>query len=121
MQADPYVRVILTFIALCLLVLVARGLGVGEPEAPPAAESGLWQLQLVRTGLGGPPTLLRMNTSTGEVWHLRFGGNQAWSLVGAAEDEAEEPPAASAPPAPAAPPAGTPPQPPPAPQAVPQP
>ena len=115
MQADPYTRAILTFIALCLLVIVARGVGVGEPEAPPpgsGAERGPWTLQMVRTGLGGPPTLLRLNSVTGEVWHLRFGANEDWALVGKATEAAPEPAAA---PAPATPPAQA------SPQAAPQP
>ena len=118
MQADPYSRAILTFIALCLLVIVARGLRVGEPEVPPpdpGAERGPWTLQMVRTGLGGPPTLLRLNSVTGEVWHLRFGANQEWALVGEVKEAAPEPAAA---PAPATPPAQVPQD---APQAPPQP
>jgi hypothetical protein len=116
MQADPYTRAILTFIALCLLVIVARGIGAGEPEAPPppAAESGPWTLQMMRTGLGGPPTLLRLNTATGEVWSLRVGANQEWARMGEVTEAAEAP--AAAPPAPPA----TPP-PAPAPEAAPEP
>jgi hypothetical protein len=118
MQADPYTRAILTFIALCLLVIVARGMGVGEPEAPPPAAAvgqGPWMLQMARAGLGGPPTLLRMNTVTGEVWHLRFGSNQEWALMGEVTEAAPEPAAA---PAPATPPVQAPQD---APQAPPQP
>ena len=84
MQADPYTRAILTFIALCLLVIVARGVGVGASEAPPpdaGAERGPWTLQMVRTGLGGRPTLVRLNSITGEVWHLRFGANALWAFL----------------------------------------
>ncbi len=135
MQADPYTRAILTFIALCLLVLVARGFGVGEPEAPPpdpAADRGRFTLQMVRTGLGGPPTLVRFNTATGEVWQLRLGANQEWALEGVVKEEAPAPAAVAPTPAPAA--VAPPPAPPapaapsapaepsaPAPQATPQP
>jgi hypothetical protein len=127
MQADPYTRAILTFIALCLLLLVARGFGVGEPEAPPpdpATERGRWTLQMMRTGLGGPPTLVRFNTATGEVWQLRLGANQEWALEGVVKEAARyrsAPPAPPSPPSPADPSAGAPQAAPPAPQAAPQP
>jgi hypothetical protein len=115
MQSDPYVRAILTIIALCLLVLVAQGYGLGREEPAPAPVQGQWSLQMMRTGLGGAPTLLRMNTATGELWHTKFGANQEWALVGGAEEETvPEPPAPPPAPAPEAPPA-------PAPEAPPQP
>jgi len=116
MQSDPYVRAILTFIALCLLVLVAQGYGLRreEPEPEPAEGRGQWTLQMVRTGLGGPPTLLRVNTASGEVWHTRLGANQDWALVGVAKQEAAEPAPPAPPPAPAQPAA-------PAPEAPPEP
>jgi hypothetical protein len=118
MQADPYTRAILTFIALCLLVLVARGFGVGAPEAPPdpAAERGPWTLQMVRMGLGGGPTLVRFNTVTGEVWHLRLGANEEWALEGVVKEQAPAPAAAAPPPAPPAPAEPSAPAPPAAPQ-----
>lgn len=124
MQADPYTRAMLTFIALALLVLVAQGFGLGESEEPepdPAQARGAWSLQMLRTGLGGPPTLVRLNTATGEVWQTKLGANQDWTIVGLAEEEEDAPaePAADAAPAQASPPAGIPPVPPP--EAPPQP
>jgi hypothetical protein len=106
MQSDPYARAILTFIALCLLVLVAQGLGLGEREEPELAEGrGQWSLQIIRTGLGGPPTLLRMNTATGEVSQTRLGASEGWTLVGVPKEAGAAPAAApegaAAPPAPA--------------------
>ena len=121
MQSDPYVRAILTVIALCLIVLVAQGYGLGREEPEPAPPEGLWQLQVVRTGLGGPPTLLRLNTATGETWHVRFGSNQEWVLMGVPkEDAAPAQPAPPPAPAPEPEPAATP-EPPSAPEAPPQP
>ena len=112
MQSDPYSRAILTFIALCLLVLVAQGFGVvrmePEPEPDPAAGRGQWTLQMMRTGLGGPPSLLRLNTATGEVWQTKFGANQDWALVGVVMEEAAAPAPPAPPPAPAQPPATAP-------------
>jgi len=110
MQSDSYTRAMLTFIALGLLVLVAQGFGVGEreePEPDPAQARGAWSLQMLRTGLGGPPTLVRLNTATGEVWQTKLGANQDWTIVGVAREEA----AAPAEPAPAPPPAPVPPAP----------
>ncbi len=100
MQSDPYSRAILTFIALCLLVLVAQGFGLGEREEleGEAAEGrGQWSLQMLRTGIGGPPTLLRMNTATGEISQTKFGGDEGWTPVGVPKQAAATPADAAAP------------------------
>jgi hypothetical protein len=119
MQSDPYTRAMLTFIALALLVLVAQGFGLGraEPEPEPSEGRGVWTLQMLRTGLGGPPTFVRLDTATGEVWQTKFGANQDWELVGVAREAAGAP--AEPAPAQAPPPAPVPPAP--APEAPPQP
>jgi hypothetical protein len=94
MQSDPYTRAMLTFVALALLVLVAHGFGLGErgePESDASQGRGVWSLQMLRTGLGGPPTLVRLNTATGEVWQTKFGASQGWELVGVAQEAADAP------------------------------
>jgi hypothetical protein len=74
MQTDSYTKVVLSLILLCLVVLLAQGFS----GAPGSADATGEELEAARSHYAvkvvqqrrGRPTLLRWDTTTGEVWGM---------------------------------------------------
>ena len=70
---DAYAKTVLTVIAACLLLLVAKGFGLtGTPEAAPEATSRYLLQPIPMARL-----LIRMDRVTGRTWTASFKGEEA--------------------------------------------
>ena len=108
-MGDGYTRAVVTLIAIGVLVLVVRSFSSssGTPEMP-RGEAGRYQLQNFR--VGRVPSVIRIDTETGETWLLQGRPREAvWVPVGTGlpgdvpPETAADEPAAEAPEPPAEP------------------
>jgi hypothetical protein len=98
MQTDSYTKVVLTLILLCLVVLLVHGFS-GAPGSAEATGEGLdaagghYEIRIVQQRRGRP-TLLRWDTTTGQVWGMKnlMGKDSYWELLDREGPPEEEPP-----------------------------
>jgi len=84
MQSDPVSRVLLGFIAICMLLLLAQGAGLlgggsATPIAAGSAPKGRFNV-IVQATRGGA-LLVKTDTMTGQVWRKSLTGDGPWVFV----------------------------------------
>lgn len=82
MQSDSVTRVLLGFIAICMLLLLVQGAGVmGGTEASEGTSSAAGRFKVIVQGLKGGSLLVKTDTATGKVWRKSLAGDGPWVLV----------------------------------------
>lgn len=103
METDAYTKAVLTVVALCLLLLVAQGFGLGPAsgakagcEVADAADSTTAGKRFEFLPIPMARAAFRMDNQTGETWWMKFPSGRAWTPIGEG-GEAEEIPEPAAP------------------------
>jgi len=82
MQADSVTRVLLGFIAVCMLLLLVQGArDSGGTAAGEAASAAQGRFKVSVQGLKGGPLLVKTDTVSGQVWRKSLTGDGPWVLV----------------------------------------
>ncbi len=94
MQSDSVTRVLLGFIAVCMLLLLVQGAGLmGGTAASEATSSAEGRFQVVVQGLKGGSLLVKTDSVTGKVWRKSLTGDGPWVVVDEeSRSESEESP-----------------------------
>jgi hypothetical protein len=105
METDAYTKAVLTVVAVCLLLLVAQGFGLG-PEL--GAKAGSGSAEIADSSSAGKRfeflpipmarAAFRMDNQTGETWWMKFPGGRAWVPIDEGGEAEEMPEPAANPP-----------------------
>lgn len=93
MSTDPYARAILTIVAVCLILLVAQGFGLGSGAAPQQTEV-VPRYRVVAIPFAR--SILRMDEQTGEAWRFNLAAGGAWDRIEEPSASSPEPPSPEA-------------------------
>ena len=85
-MTDSYTRVVLGVVALCLLLLVLQGFGLGAepPEVPAVSSDNRFRV----TALPRTQSLIRFDGRTGDTWRSPLRDAMEWQFI---EERREEP------------------------------
>ena len=82
MQSDSVTRVLLGFIAVCMLLLLAQGAGMmGGTSAGGATSPAEGRFKVMVQGMRGGALLVKTDTVTGMVWRKSLTGDGPWVFV----------------------------------------
>jgi hypothetical protein len=82
MQSDSVTRVLLAFIAVCMLLLLAQGAGMtGGTSASGATSSAEGRFKVMVQNARGGALLVKTDTVTGKVWRKSLTGDGPWIFV----------------------------------------
>ena len=83
MQSDSVTRILLGFIAICMLLLLAQGAGMSGGSSANAASSASDQgrYKVMVQSMKGGGLLVKTDTATGTVWRKSLTGDGPWVLV----------------------------------------
>ena len=76
MATDWYTKLVLTVLAACAALLVARDFQGASPA--PGSEEGRFRLQVIPLAR----MMLKIDSETGETWRTNFPNPKAWHLIG---------------------------------------
>jgi hypothetical protein len=76
LATDWYTKLVLTVLAVCAALLVARDFQGASPT--PRSEEGRFRLQVIPMAR----MMLKIDSETGETWRTNFPKPEAWELIG---------------------------------------